>query len=168
MDKAAIAWTIGIVAVAAGIAVMGVNAGESTPVATYTPSQMQDITEPIQETKSMDEPMQDMTEPESAMGPQTVIVTIPLGTSVPGCEDTNECYTPASVSVNVGDTVRWDNIDTVAHTVTSGIATSGPDGEFDSSLLMGGNIFENTFDSAGSYDYFCIVHPWMIGDVQVS
>ncbi|MDX1533955.1 MAG: plastocyanin/azurin family copper-binding protein, partial [Nitrosopumilaceae archaeon] len=79
-----------------------------------------------------------------------------------------ECYLPPSVSVNVGDTVSWDNVDTAAHTVTSGTPADGPDGEFDSSLLMGGKTFEVTFDTAGSYDYFCMVHPWMIGDVQVS
>ena len=115
------------------------------------------------EPEVMEEP-----EPEPAAGPQTVVVTVPAGTSVPGCEETNECYLPPSVSVNVGDTVSWDNVDTAAHTVTSGTPADGPDGLFDSSLLMGGATFEVTFDTAGSYDYFCMVHPWMIGDVQVS
>ena len=115
------------------------------------------------EPEVMEEP-----EPEPAAGPQTVVVTVPAGTSVPGCEETNECYLPPSVSVNVGDTVSWDNVDTAAHTVTSGTPADGPDGLFDSSLLMGGATFEVTFDEAGSYDYFCMVHPWMIGDVQVS
>ncbi len=107
-------------------------------------------------------------EPPAMTGPQTVEVRIPSGTAVPGCEETNECYIPATVSINVGDTVSWPNEDTAAHTVTSGSAADGPSGAFDSSLLIAGGTFEHTFDSAGSYDYYCMVHPWMVGSVNVS
>ena len=103
-----------------------------------------------------------------SMGPMTVDVTIPTGTAVPGCEETNECYLPEDVSIHAGDTVIWINADTAAHTVTSGSPTDGPDGAFDSSLFMSGATFEVTFDDSGSYDYFCMVHPWMSGSVQVS
>ena len=44
-------------------------------------------------------------------------VTVPYGTSVPGCEETNSCFLPYSVTVNVGDQVMWLNEDTAAHTV---------------------------------------------------
>ena len=101
-------------------------------------------------------------------GPKTVTVIVPLGTSVPGCEETDECWLPPSITINAGDTVSWDNVDTAAHTVTSGSPTEGPDGLFDSSLLMADSTYEHTFDSSGSYDYFCMVHPWMVGDVQVN
>jgi len=67
-----------------------------------------------------------------------------------------------------GDTVNWSNDDTAAHTVTSGNASDGPDGTFDSSLFMAGTTFEVTFDESGSYDYFCMVHPWMTGNIQVN
>lgn len=97
----------------------------------------------------------------------TATVEMGIGSGVPGCEETNECYLPPSVTIKVGDTVSWDNVDTAAHTVTSGTPAEGPDGTFDSSLLMGGATFEVTFDESGSYDYFCMVHPWMVGDVQV-
>ncbi len=109
-----------------------------------------------------------MAEPSAPAGPQTVTVTLPAGTSVPGCEETNECFIPESITINAGDTVSWDNTDTAAHTVTSGTAANGPDGTFDSSLLMGGATFEVTFDESGSNDYFCMVHPWMVGNVQVN
>ena len=109
-----------------------------------------------------------MAEPSAPAGPQTVTVTLPAGTSVPGCEETNECFIPESITINAGDTVSWDNTDTAAHTVTSGTAADGPDGTFDSSLLMGGATFEVTFDELGSNDYFCMVHPWMVGNVQVN
>lgn len=117
--------------------------------------------------KQMEE-KQPMKEKPSMAGPQTVEVSIPAGTSVPGCETNNECYLPPSVSINAGDTVVWINDDTAAHTVTSGTATDGPDGKFDSSLIVGGGSFEYTFDTPGNYNYFCMVHPWMTGDVKVS
>jgi len=36
-------------------------------------------------------------------------VTIPSGSSVPGCEETNACWIPAQVTVDVGGTVTWSN-----------------------------------------------------------
>jgi plastocyanin len=101
-------------------------------------------------------------------GPQTIKISLPSGSAVPGCEETNNCYIPNSVSINSGDTVIWSNDDTAAHTVTSGTPESGPDGTFDSSLFMAGTTFGVTFDNKGSYDYFCMVHPWMTGDVKVN
>ncbi len=112
-----------------------------------------------------------MTEEEATTEPtepQTVTVEIPIDTALPGCEITDACYIPGSVTINVGDTVAWDNADIAAHTVTSGSPQTGPSGEFDSSLIIGGAIFEVTFDEAGSYEYFCLVHPWMLGAVDVS
>jgi plastocyanin len=95
-------------------------------------------------------------------------ISVPSGSGVPGCDETNECYIPSDVTVNVGDTVTWSNDDTAAHTVTSGNPTDGTDGVFDSSLFMAGTTFEYTFDEAGEYNYFCMVHPWMTGNVQVN
>ena len=107
-------------------------------------------------------------EMEESSGPQTVSVDIPSGTSVPGCETTNECWTPSSVTINAGDSVEWTNSDTAAHTVTGGLPADGPSGVFDSSLVLGGTQYSFAFEEAGSYDYFCMVHPWMVGSVQVN
>ena len=95
-------------------------------------------------------------------------ISIPEGSGVPGCEETDECYLPFETTVPVGTTITWTNDDSAAHTVTSGIVSDGPDGLFDSSIFMAGTAFEFTFDELGSYDYFCIVHPWMVGKVIVS
>ena len=97
----------------------------------------------------------------------TVSVSAPQGTSVPGCEVTNECFVPYEVTIDVGGEVTWSNDDTAAHTVTAGSAGQGPSGEFDSSLFMAGTTFSHTFESAGEFPYFCMVHPWMIGIVTV-
>ena len=94
-------------------------------------------------------------------------VSLPAGTSVPGCEETDACYVPSSVNVGVGETVTWSNDDTAAHTVTSGTASGGPDGVFDSSLFAAGTTFSYTFEQEGTFDYFCMVHPWMVGNVIV-
>ena len=106
-------------------------------------------------------------EPET-VGPVVVEVIVPEGSGVPGCDETNECYIPYEVTISVGDTVTWSNDDTAAHTVTSGTSSGGADGVFDSSLFMSGSTFEFTFDDSGTFDYFCMVHPWMTGQVQVS
>ena len=96
-----------------------------------------------------------------------VIVENAPGSSVPGCEKTNECFLPYKVSINVGDTVTWVNDDTAAHTATSGTNPDGPSGVFDSSLVLAGSSFSFTFNEAGTYEYFCMVHPWMTGVVIV-
>ena len=98
-----------------------------------------------------------------------VTVTNAIGSSTPGCEETNECFVPSTVTVDVGGTVNWENVDNAAHTVTSGSPTDGPDGVFDSSLIMvGGPTFSVTFDTAGTFPYFCQVHPWMQATVIVA
>ena len=99
--------------------------------------------------------------------PMSADVSIPEGSSSPGCEADNACYIEAEITVGVGATVTWTNDDTAAHTVTSGTPSDGPDEIFDSSIIMAGNTFEYTFEEAGEYDYFCIVHPWMTGKVTV-
>ena len=98
---------------------------------------------------------------------ESVSVSIPQGTSVPGCEATNECFIPHETTVNVGDEVIWSNDDTAAHTVTAGSAADGPSGAFDSSLFMAATTFSHTFDEEGEFPYFCMVHPWMEGIVKV-
>jgi len=97
----------------------------------------------------------------------TTSVIIPSGTGVPGCEENLSCFSPYSISVNTEETVTWSNIDSVAHTVTSGTSDDGPDGSFDSSLFMSGDSYSVKFSYEGTYDYFCMLHPWMTGIVIV-
>jgi plastocyanin len=75
---------------------------------------------------------------------------------------------PFEINVAIGATVSWINNDSAAHTVTAGSPTDVQMEIFDSSLFMSGSVFEFTFDEAGSYDYFCMVHPWMTGKVLVN
>ena len=210
IDKAAIGFTVAIIAIALGItASMGVTQ-DASPIVSTPPTVSTEISEPeastsfgadlaakvraeaektmevednmeeetmmeeaMEEETMMEEAMEEETMMEEAMeeetaAPQTHIVDAPAGTSVPGCEETNSCFTPADITINVGDTVEWNNVDTAAHTVTSGSPADGPSGVFDSSLLMADATFAFTFEDAGNYDYFCMVHPWMVGSVSVN
>ena len=105
--------------------------------------------------------------PETVPPPIVSNVIIPSGTSVPGCESTNECYLPYEAGVVIGSSLTWTNTDSAAHTVTSGSAGDGPSGKFDSSLFFSGKTFSHTFTESGTFDYFCQVHPWMTGKVTV-
>jgi plastocyanin len=204
IDKAAIGFTIAIVAIALGFVAISDSAQSNPPAASIpqAPAPVAPAEEPetqtdpfaelaaevkeeaeveemeaeveemeaeVEEMEAEVEEMEaEVEEMEEPSGPQTVSVDMPTGTSVPGCEETNECYIPASVTINTGDTVEWINSDTAAHTVTGGSPADGPSGVFDSSLVLGGATYAFTFEEAGSYDYFCMVHPWMVGNVQVN
>ena len=96
------------------------------------------------------------------------VISLPKGSGVPGCDETNECYIPFNVSASVGQEITWSNDDSAAHTVTSGTPSNGPDGNFDSSLFMSGGTFSITLDASGEYPYFCMVHPWMVGNISVN
>ena len=87
------------------------------------------------------------------------------GSSTPGCEP--DCFIPTTATVEVGAIVTWSNTDNAAHTATAGSAADGPSGVFDSSLIMAGGSYSYTADTAGTFDYFCMVHPWMEGTLIV-
>ena len=85
------------------------------------------------------------------------------------CVAANNCFDPANVQVTPGTEVEWTNDDTASHTVTSGSPNDNVTGTvFDSSLVKAGGDFKFTFTDAGTYNYFCQVHPWMTGMVTVA
>ena len=98
---------------------------------------------------------------------ETFHVSVPEGTSVRGCENTNQCYIPYEITIEKGDQIVWTNEDVAFHTVTSGKSTDGPDGVFDSGMFKIDEQFSHTFESSGKFDYFCTLHPWMEGIVLV-
>ncbi len=106
-------------------------------------------------------------EPEAMLKPTPATVSIPAGTGVPGCEDTDECYMPYEITISAGATVFWINDDPTIHTITSRDISDTDVAIFDSGLLASGSNYEFTFNDAGTFDYYCIVHPWMTGIVNV-
>ncbi len=99
--------------------------------------------------------------------PATLHISILLDSGLPGCEVDDACYSDSNPTVTAGTTVSWSNDDNIAHTVTSGNFDVGITDIFDSSLFPPGESFEYTFDDPGTFEYFCIVHPWMVGTVNV-
>ena len=101
----------------------------------------------------------------AAKAPMAVTIEPVEGSGAPGCEP--ECYSPSTATISAGGTVTFSNTDMAPHTSTSGTAANGPDGVFDTSLIMANASFDVTLSDAGTYPYFCMVHPWMEGTVIV-
>jgi plastocyanin len=74
----------------------------------------------------------------------------------------NFAFNPGDVTVAKGTKVTWKNDDSATHRIKSG------DGSFDSDDLKNGDSFEHTFDTAGTFDYICGIHPSMKGKVTVT
>jgi len=75
----------------------------------------------------------------------------------------NFSFGPATLTVPVGTSVTWTNRDDIPHTVVS---TDDPK-SFKSKVLDTDEKFSFTFSKAGTYPYFCSIHPKMTGKVIV-
>jgi plastocyanin len=70
-------------------------------------------------------------------------------------------FTPGSTTVHVGDTITWTNNGPSTHTATA------HDGSFDTGQLKKGQSASHTFTQAGTFTYFCQIHPFMHGTIVV-
>lgn len=89
--------------------------------------------------------------PDGGAAPSTAVVSIQ-----------NFMFAPATVSVKVGGTIQWTNMDTEPHTVTA------RDKSFASPALSTGQTYRHTFTRPGSYAYLCTIHPFMTAVVEVA
>jgi plastocyanin len=90
-------------------------------------------------------------------------IVIPFGDGAPGIRTTY--FTPTTLHINAGDTVKWINKDSVSHTVTAMAFNSGliwPTGSTE-----GPSTYSHTFTIPGVYVYFCQIHPYMGGIIYV-
>jgi plastocyanin len=94
-----------------------------------------------------------------------VTVSIVKGASNMG----NKAYSPNPIQIQRGTTVVWRNDDTTLHTAVSGKGMSDTSlGKmFESPPIAPGKTFSYKFDAVGTYDYFCTLHPAMVGTVVV-
>lgn len=92
----------------------------------------------------------------------TVAVSIPQNAMTLG----SNAYDPNPVQITPGITVTWTNNDTVPHTVTSMLDNSDPR-FWDSGIIPPGGSFSRQFNDEGDFDYFCTLHPAMVGTVMV-
>lgn len=86
--------------------------------------------------------------PATATGGKTIDVSIQ-----------SFAFEPSSVKISVGDTVKWTNLDSAPHTIKSA--------DFTSESLNKDGSFSYTFNTTGTYDYECSIHPSMKGVVIV-
>jgi plastocyanin len=93
---------------------------------------------------------------EAACAPSTETGTV-AGTIA------NFAFSPATIAAKVGDVVTWTNNDTTAHT-----ATVKSDETCTTENLASGAAGSIVFNVAGSYDFFCKIHPNMTSKIEVS
>ncbi len=74
----------------------------------------------------------------------------------------NFMFMPMTVTIAEGDTVTWTNRDQVPHTVAE------KNHKFRSAALDTNDTYSHVFDTAGTYDYFCTLHPQMFAHVVVT
>ena len=77
------------------------------------------------------------------------------GGATPNPVMSGTAFSPALDTVAIGATVTWTNQDPVTHTVTY---ASGPDAAFDSGSIPPNGTFQHTFQTAGTYVYYCQIH----------
>jgi len=78
-------------------------------------------------------------------------------------------FSPNPVQIQPGTTVVWSNNDNTPHTITSGMGLNDTNKgkAFDSGPIAIGKTYSHKFGVAGTYDYFCTLHPTMVGTVSV-
>ena len=81
----------------------------------------------------------------------------------------DKAFSPNPAELKAGESVTWTNDDSQIHTATSGAVGAEDSGKvFDSGILSPKATFDFKFDQAGEYDYYCTLHPQMLGKVSVS
>ena len=98
----------------------------------------------------------------------TYTISVPQGSSVPGCEEIAHCFEPEEITIKEGQIIEWKNYDDTMHTITSGDPSDGPTELFDSGLAEPDATYALKFEVAGDYPYFCMVHPWQTGTITVT
>jgi plastocyanin len=74
----------------------------------------------------------------------------------------NFVFTPAKLTIKPGATVTWTNDDDIPHTIVA------KERQFRSKALDTGDSFSFTFSEPGRFDYFCGLHPHMVGSILVA
>lgn len=123
---------------------------QTSTVAPAVPSASQTASPQTQTAPSQTNVNQTMP-PASVAQPQTVTVTI-----------ANFAFNPATVNIKAGDTVKWVNDDQPTHKIISDSLSA-----LQSPSLNTGDGYSFTFTTAGTFNYYCQIHPTMQGTVVV-
>lgn len=131
-----------MVALSLGLVACGGSGSDSSSEAETTPSGETESAETTESTESEPAPSG-----EAAKSEKVQIVEF--------------TYEPDPVVVQVGGKVTWQNEDAAPHTATA------DDGSFDTGTIDNGKLGSATFKEAGTFTYFCQIHPTMHGSVEV-
>jgi plastocyanin len=83
--------------------------------------------------------------------------------------NTTQFYDPPEAQIQAGSDIKWTNNDDNVHTVTEGKPTeSGNSPAFNSGPIPPRGTFHHFFDTSGTFNYYCTIHPFMIGKVIVN
>jgi plastocyanin len=99
--------------------------------------------------------------PVTSPPPSPVAAATSVRIPVSAAQLADRAYVPDQVSVSVGDTVTWLNVDTISHTSTADA------GGWNSGTLAPGQRFEFTPRAPGTFTYHCGIHPGMVGTMVV-
>jgi plastocyanin len=86
---------------------------------------------------------------------------VPITGNEPKVDISGFAFDPATITIKVGQSVTWTNLDSAAHTVTA------DDNSWKSDNLDQGGTFSRAFTTAGTYTYHCSIHVEMKGSVIV-
>ncbi|HYZ41161.1 MAG TPA: plastocyanin/azurin family copper-binding protein [Stellaceae bacterium] len=86
---------------------------------------------------------------------------VPVAANAAAVKIDNFNFTPPTLVVTTGTTVTWTNDDDSPHSVHE------KDGKFKSAALDTDDTFSRTFQAPGEYEYFCSIHPRMVGKIVV-
>lgn len=134
-----------LVALSLGLAACGDSGSDSTSEAETAPSASEETTETAAETETTESEPAPSGEAKKSEKVDIVEFT----------------YQPDPVVVQAGGKVIWQNQDTAPHTATA------DDGSWDTGTIEKGKIGSETFKEAGTFTYFCEIHPTMKGTVEV-
>jgi plastocyanin len=110
---------------------------------------------------------------ESYAEEKIIITMVPNASYPPTCDpsippyDKPNCFLPAIVNVDVGQSVIFKNSKPSITVIASGNPQQGLDGIFESPPIPSGSSYEVSFDKEGTYTYFDLVAPWMAGTIIV-
>jgi plastocyanin len=135
-------------------------------------NQMYEIPPPVTQIRTEGPAAQEEEEEEEGQAPAeagTTAIAILQGAAVQGSPD----YDPDAAQVPVGNSIVWDNEDTVPHTATSGTGPQDPESAqlFDTGIVNGGE--ESTavelqgVSEGQTIPYYCIVHPYMTAELTI-
>ena len=131
---------------------------------------MAEVPPPVTQIRTETPAAEEEGEEQAPAEPGTTAIAILQGAAVQGSPD----YDPDAAQVPVGNTIVWNNQDTVPHTATSGTGPQDPNSAqlFDTGIVNGGE--ESTavelqgVSEGQTIPYYCIVHPYMTSELTVA